>query len=846
MTSKARWTAIVMGVLYDAAVRPQQGGHAVPRFGARRRVANVLGAVVLAAGASVQPAPAQADPPPVVFEDVSDRLDFCRGSVASGGDGLGGAAWLDYNNDGFLDLFLANGKENPNALFRNNGDGTFTNVAAEAGVENGLGNTGVLAADFDNDGFKDLFLAGDGGVTGTGQSPVQLYHNNQDGTFTDITPQSGITSPPSAMDLTAGDIDNDGFLDLFIAAPGLFGTQHRSKLYRNNGDLTFTDISTSAGVDVRVGACAAVFTDYDRDGWIDLMIVTCLGSRNSNVLFRNNGDLTFTDVAAQAGIRVPGAWMGIGLADYDNDDDIDLFVTNFGETNDPNILFESNGDGTYVSGDVAAAAGVGTLEFGWGCTFTDFDNDGYADIFFAGSLPSVLNQGRGNPGRMLFNNRDGTFTDASAPSCSGGRSRRASSSGEASTECIRAVPVDLSNQWTSGVAQGDFDNDGFADIVVVVEPVAGGSCRPVLLRNLGNENHWVTIRLVGTTSNRDAVGAQVRVVAGPLRQIKEVYAGTSFLSTESPWLTFGLADQESTDSVKVTWPSGLVEQFANISTGQTVTLVEGQGDGDCNGNGITDKQDIASGVSADCNGNGIADDCEADCNANGIADSCEIADGRSTDANTDGVPDECQPQLVRIMEGVAVEFAAGSSDTFISPMSEDSPLGQFTLETTEDLVSISATSVYTGPIADGGGTRRRGGGGSDGDSRPQPLASVPTVVGFTNEGGGRHTVELDPAPAPGEWLKLSLTVRGTSPHAVTFSVFLAHHPGDINQDGVVDVHDATAFGEQFRNGGSPLLIDLNGDGAVDVRDATTFGDLWHGGGGALQPWNGSSLPNKPQ
>jgi hypothetical protein len=512
----------------------------------------------------------------VVFEDLSGLVDFHRSSVD--GDALAGAAWIDYDADGFLDLFLTNGKTQPNGLFRNDGHGGFIDVSAHAGIQNGGGNSGVVAADLDNDGFVDLFLTGDGGVVGTGDSPVVLYHNNGDGTFSDVTAASGIVGPPTAVSAAAADIDNDGFLDLFISAPGslLRHAQHANRLFRNNGDLTFTDISASARVNTAIGAFATLFSDYNDDGFIDLFV----GNGNDvgfaptpNQLFRNNGDLTFTDIAPQVGLAPIGYWMGFGAADYDNDGDIDLFVTNFGaDVGFPHALYRNNGDGTYT--DVGAAAGVADFPFAWGCAFKDFDNDGDADLFFAGALAGLDR----DPGVLLFNHGDGTFADFTASS-----------------------PVNLQGMLVSGVASGDYDNDGYEDIVVMREPGNGSPLgQPILLHNRGNGNHWVTIRLTGTRGNREAIGARVWVTAAGRTQVREVYAGSSFASTDSPWLTFGLGSTESIDRVRVQWPSGTTEEFRNVSAGQITTLVEGTAAGaragDCDGDGRVTLAELVHGV----------------------------------------------------------------------------------------------------------------------------------------------------------------------------------------------------------------------------------------------------------
>ena len=508
-------------------------------------------------------ASAGAGGPPVSFADVSALLgDFEHQSVAFGGDGLGGAVWFDFDNDGDLDLFVTNGKGHANALFENDGKGGFTDVAEAAGVANGLGNSGVVAADIDNDGLQDLFLTGDGGFGGTGDSPVKLYHNEGGGVFTDITEDSGVVGAETTLSAAFADIDNDGFLDLFITAPGSLAThtQHANKLYRNNGDLTFTDISAGSGVDTALGACATFFSDYNGDGWIDLFVANC---NNVNFmptpieLFVNQGDLTFCEVSVEVGLSPGGFWMGVAPADFDRDGDLDFFVTNIGNGH---RLYRANPGDTYT--DISVAAGVRFHEFGWGCTSRDLDNDGYPDIFFAGSLPfppfNIIGPGLGNPGTLLINDQAGAFD-----------------------EWTSTFPVNLSSRYTSGVAAGDYDNDGFQDLFVVVSAWADDTGHPLLVRNLGNDNGAVTIRLEGTVSNRDAVGARVEVTVGGMTQLQEIYAGSSFLSMDSQWLTFGLGAHSGTEQITVRWPSGLVEVFPNASAGETVTLVEGGGADPC-------------------------------------------------------------------------------------------------------------------------------------------------------------------------------------------------------------------------------------------------------------------------
>ncbi len=521
----------------------------------------------------------------VVFEEQPELIDFNR----AGGEGLGGAAWLDFDADGDLDLFLTNGFGSENGLFRNNGDGTFTNVAAMAGVENGTGSSGVVVGDIDNDGFPDMFVSGEGFLIGPQQTPAKLYHNNGNGTFTDITFLSGVTGAGSALSAAMGDINNDGFLDIFITSPGHIpfktgpGTEesHENKLYLNNGDLTFTDISDSAGVDglypdptpgsnrrISDGACVVGFSDYDRDDLLDIIVGNCnafpLEPNPSPVrptpfnLFRNNGNLTFTDLASEAGLDIPGFWMGLAFGDFDMDGNIDFAATNTGTLNGfPHILMHNNGDGTFTD---IAEENLSETPFGWGITAADFDNDGDLDLVKVGSLPLFGAIGpEGSPGQFLLNKRKKGFVDDPD-----------------------ALSIDLSFDYTTGLAQADYNGDGFIDMVVMRSPWSIGGTgnpqgQPVILKNLGNRNRWLTVRPVGTISNKMGIGARIEVFTRGLKpQVREVRAGSSFASSESPWPTFGLGRKRFA-LIKVSWPSGLTEWFPAFRLSRTYTLEEGKG-----------------------------------------------------------------------------------------------------------------------------------------------------------------------------------------------------------------------------------------------------------------------------
>ncbi|GAA3935829.1 VCBS repeat-containing protein [Litoribacillus peritrichatus] len=529
---------------------------------------------------------------PVKLVDVSDKLDgfvHIEGAPPFTGEGLSGAAWLDYDQDGDLDLFLPNGVGASSALFRND-DGNFIDVTRIAGVGNTSGNSGVSVGDIDNNGYPDIFMTGEGHMMLAAQTPTVLYLNKGDGTFADISSTAGIQTPESALATAMADINNDGYLDIFITAPGhldiseavglppgSFGgpaKQHKNKLYLNNGDLTFTDISETAGVDSDLGACAVSFSDWDNDGFSDIFVANCndvqLETTPFNV-YRNNGDLTFTDVADQTGLDQLGFWMSVTHGDYDNDGDLDIFASNFGlkyfpgaeqeYEYHPHALFRNNGDGTYT--DVAKWLGLAYLEFGWGATFADFNNDGFLDLYFAGSMPAmgVIGNLKGNPGRLYMNNRLGGFYPTFQSQTGG----------------------NLSNRFTSGVARADFDNDGFVDLLVKTSTqfdLETGEITdlgtPVLLQNAGNKNHSLTVRLKDKYGRSEAIGARIQVTTIAGTQTREILSGSSFASSESPWPTFGVGKSRFA-KVMVIWQDGSVENFGWIKARGIVDLVQGQG-----------------------------------------------------------------------------------------------------------------------------------------------------------------------------------------------------------------------------------------------------------------------------
>ena len=499
----------------------------------------------------------------------------------SGGEGLAGVAWLDYDADRDLDLLLTNGVGTSNGLFRNNGDGTFTDVTNNAGLSNVAGNSAVVVGDIDNDGYPDIFMSGTGRFFGPGQTPTKLFHNNGNGTFSDISASANVPGGQSALSAAMADINNDGYLDLFVTANGHLGIffppgeQHTDRLYLNNGDLTFTDITEKAKVAGGQGSCVASFSDYDRDGWMDLYVGVCNDIEFAPTpfhLYRNNHDNTFTDVASQAGLNDQlGYWMSIAFGDIDNDGLLDLFSTNSNASLDglglaPHMLLHNNGDGTYSN---ITSPEMRQNEFSWGSTFADFDNDGYVDLFFTGSFPAfgIVGPGLGNPGRLFFNQGNKTFIQDNL-----------------------SHGLDLSLRYSSGLAQADYNGDGFADLVIATAPYeardretgdisfVNPNGSPVLLRNDGNENNWITVRLIGTKSNAMGVGALIELFTEGSRgnyQVREVRAGGGFASSETPWPTFGLGKHRLA-WVKVNWPSGRVDWFKNLKINTFVDLVEGQ------------------------------------------------------------------------------------------------------------------------------------------------------------------------------------------------------------------------------------------------------------------------------
>ena len=504
-----------------------------------------------------------------------------------------GCVWFDYDNDGYTDLYIVNGStiqnllhpaavKNPprNYLFRNNGDGTFTDVTHQAQVPGHGWGVGAVAADYNNDGYVDLFVYNFGTNI--------LYRNNGDGTFTDVTIQAGVAGKNLVWSAGAafGDYDKDGHLDLYVAGhidfdlhnppqPGPTCT-YRDRvvrvcgprglkgsgdaLYHNNGDGTFTDVTEKAGVvDKGLGyGFAVLMEDLDGDGWPDIVVAN---DSSPNYFYRNKKDGTFEEIGTTAGIAYNGEGqeqsnMGIAVGDYDNDGWTDLFITTFAHDN--KTLFHNDGKGIFT--DVSYPAGLGdpTINYlGMATFFIDYNNDGWKDIFIVNG--------------QLYPEVDKFFTDERYlqnpqlfANQANGKFR------EVSTDVgIRSMLL-----GGRGGAYCDYDNDGDQDILITTI-----DNRPVLLRNDGGNRagHWLQIKTEGTKSNRDGIGAWVKVVAGDLTQYDRVRTGGSWLSGNDMRLHFGLGPRQGAERIEITWPSGRVDQLTNVSADQIIVVREGEG-----------------------------------------------------------------------------------------------------------------------------------------------------------------------------------------------------------------------------------------------------------------------------
>jgi len=554
----------------DTATNPQDSGYMrvllrpthPPVFDSQHRP--------ITAGGFVQGAP-------VIFEDVSHKSGIDKFQHRSGTPAKStiievpgsGVALLDYDNDGWLDIYLLNGstvaalkgqESAPKAmLLHNNHDGTFTDVTAKAGVANERWGFGVAVGDYDNDGWPDIYVANYG--------KNRLYHNNHDGTFSDVAEKAGVALGGWSAGPSWGDYDHDGRLDLFVPGYAKFDPDHAQScefmgtklscgplgmegetdhLFHNNGDGTFADVSASAGVSDAKGyyGFASTFVDVDDDGWVDLLVAN---DSRPNYLYRNRHNGTFEEVGYLSGFALtedgrPMASMGIAVGDYNRDGRVDFYVANFSD--DYSVLFKNEGGG--ILSDVTYQAGLvePTIPFlKWGTGFLDFDNDGLLDIFVANGhvFPIIDKQNWGTTWAQrpqLFRNLDGTKFQEVPPAAGSG--------------LADVIPA-------RGAAFGDLFNDGHIDVVI-----NNLDSTPSLLRNVvKNGNHWVGFRLIGgPKSPRDAIGAKVFVTTGGVRQRAEVFSGGSYGSNSDPRVHFGLGSAGKVDKVEIQWPSGTKQEIS--------------------------------------------------------------------------------------------------------------------------------------------------------------------------------------------------------------------------------------------------------------------------------------------
>jgi enediyne biosynthesis protein E4 len=536
---------------------------------------------------------------PVQFIDVAEQAGLKVPNVWGGVDKKrviletkgSGLAFFDYDNDGWLDIYLTNGsrldahwpagKAPTTHLYKNNRDGTFTDVTDKSGIGRSGWQTGVCVGDYDNDGWDDLFC--------TFWGHNILFHNNGDGTFTDVTTRAGLAHAHGRWGTGASflDYDRDGHLDLFVCnfvqldpdkplsvddasfcqwkgVPTMCGPRglpgDTNILYHNNGDGTFSDVSEKAGI-LKPGprySITSVSYDFDNDGWPDIYVAV---DSEPSIFFKNNHDGTFTDIAVMAGCAYNDdgheqAGMGLGVADYDCDGWFDIFKTNFAD--DTCNLYHNNGDGTFSDLSFNSGVGINNTYVAWGCGFIDYDNDGWADIVQINGhvYPEIDKYNFGetfkNPRLVYKNLGNGRFKDVSS----------------------EMGPGITAHYSSRGAAFGDYDNDGGMDMLIL-----NMNELPSLLHNVGGDKqNWIKLKLVGTKCNRTAIGARARVITGKHIQMDEVHSGTSVMSQSDLRLHFGLGNVDTIDAIEVKWPTTQkLERFTQVKANQILTIREGAG-----------------------------------------------------------------------------------------------------------------------------------------------------------------------------------------------------------------------------------------------------------------------------
>ena len=539
----------------------------------------------------VPPAPAATEPSSIRFENRQKQSGITfvldNGTIPDKpiiDSTLGGVALLDYDNDGYLDIFFTNGARIPslakdnaafsNRLYHNNHDGTFTDVTERAGLKGEGYSMGVAAADYDNDGWTDLYV--------TGVNRNILYHNNHDGTFTDVTSHAGVAGIVGGKKLWSVsaawiDYDNDGLLDLFVAnyldwsmansrvcgpvgkrlscPPSLYKGEPNI-LYHNNGDGTFTDVSAATGIAAQIGKGMGVaIADYDGDGWMDIFVAN---DNERNFLFKNRGGKGFDEVGVESSVAytedgIPVSSMGVDFRDFTNDGRPSLFVTALGGETFP--LYRNQGNGFFSADTYKAAIGFASFKMsGWGAGIYDFDNDGNKDLFSANSHVSEnagLNpqQRYRQPDAVFRNLGNGAFRDVSAG----------------------AGPDLQARAAHRGCAFGDLNNDGKVDVVVS----AIGGPAELLYNTSPDHNHWILIQTIGVKSNRDGIGTRIKVTGeSGLVQYNHVTTAGSYASSSDKRVHFGLGSDVRIKEIELRWPSGKVQILRDVKADQILKVTE--------------------------------------------------------------------------------------------------------------------------------------------------------------------------------------------------------------------------------------------------------------------------------
>ncbi len=462
--------------------------------------------------------------PKITHAQTCNFLDISKQAGVNINGQCYGVAFGDYNNDGFDDLYISRQGE-PNKLYKNNGNNTFEDVSLISNTDYNGPTRASTWADFDNDGYLDLFLANWG-------APCIYYRNNGDGSFLNDTYNKGINATGRPNSVNTADVNNDGWLDIYIAYMG-----QENVLYLNNGNGSFTDFTKESGATDPSISMAALFFDYDNDGDQDLYL-----THDANIpyiLYENDGTGRFKNISEQAGVNYAGQGMGVDFSDCNNDGFMDLYITNLYE----NTLFVNNGDGTFRN--VSKEAGIDDRGMGWGTIWLDYNNDGLKDIYLVNDTkftPSSYTN------KLYKNNGDETFT-------------------EVSKNTLLSSPFE-----GYGGASSDINNDGKPEIFVANR---GNEGSQLFLNNEQNNGHWLQIKCIGTKSNRDAIGTKIRLKCGDNLFFDQISSNSGYVSQNSLVQHFGIGNHDKIDELQLIWPSGRKETFKNLAADQKIKITEG-------------------------------------------------------------------------------------------------------------------------------------------------------------------------------------------------------------------------------------------------------------------------------